>query len=566
MVIIMTKLNLPIGISDFKKLRDGGHYFVDKTLFIKDVVRCGSEVLLFARPRRFGKTICMSMLHYFLTNKKEDVGAEIFDGTLISQDTEFCTKHQNKYPTIFLTLKGVKASSFEQAYDAVKFLISYQYKKHRYLLDSDKLYEDEKEQISAIINETAKRSHIEKSIETLCKFIAKVTGVKPYLLIDEYDTPISSAYVNGYYEEMVELMRSIIGEALKDNVYLAKGVVTGITKVSQESIFSGLNNLDVYTMLRKDFGEFFGFTESEVINLLKEDKHSEQLLNIKEWYNGYQVGSQTLYNPWSILNCIHQNYLYQPYWLNTSDNALIKEKLIDSPQGVKETFISLMQGEQIEQPIADNLVFPDLRDSEAAIWSLLHASGYLNAHKTEYKTFARFAELSIPNREVKFIYDDIITSFFRKTLKLDTYNQFAQSLISGNAQTFKQIVTTYIMQSGSFFDFTKNSSEQIFHTFMLGLVVGLRDHYIISSNQESGFGRYDLTLLPRGKDAQGIILEFKVAEKETELQSQADAGLAQIKDKKYTSVFAQHGINTALLIGLAFHGKKLEMAYEVLKI
>ena len=494
----MTKLKLPIGISDFKEVIEDGYHYIDKTLFVKDVVENGSKVLLFTRPRRFGKTINMSMLNYFLTSRKEEINPSLFNKTLINEDSEFCAKYQNKYPVIFITFKGLKEDNYVDAESAIRGLVSRIYRDLSTELESSLSGIDLTTYIS-LKEKKSDKDDLKFSLAYLCKYYYQHTGKNIYLLIDEYDSPITAAYIHGYYNEMIDLMKNLLGEALKDNKYLAKGIVTGITRISQESIFSGFNNPDVYSMLRKDYGEYFGFTDSEVTKLLNDDAHPEQLADIKEWYNGYQVGPHTLYNPWSILNCVNQKYNYEAYWLNTSDNALIRRQLESSKATIRESFIDLLQGKKTDRAVSDSLVFPDLAHDEEAIWSLLHSSGYLNISSTHRKGRRNIATLSIPNEEVKFIYDAIVEQWFSKVSSLSNYDKFANSIASGDTYEFKQMMSAYLAESGSYFDFNKSSSEQVFHTFMLGLVVGLRDKYIISSNQESGFGRYDLTLLPKDK-------------------------------------------------------------------
>ena len=558
----MTKLKLPLGIHDFKEIVENNYYFIDKTLFIKEVIELGSKVLLFTRPRRFGKTINMSMLHYFLSGKNENVVPSLFHNTLINEDSAFCARYQNKFPVIFITFKGLKENNYIDAENAIRGLVSRLYRELAPELESTLSGIDLRTYIS-LKEKKSDKDDLRYSLAYLCQYYFQHTGKNVYLLIDEYDSPITAAYVHGYYDEMINLMKGLLGEALKDNKYLAKGIVTGITRVSQESIFSGFNNPDSYSLLREKYGQYFGFTEAEVVTLLKQDGQPDNLAHIKEWYNGYQIGAYTLYNPWSILNCVNQNYRYQPYWINTSDNALIKEIIEARKPSIRGNLITMLQGGKIQRPLKEDLVFTRLKSSQEAIWSLLHASGYLNAPEGATAPYGADIALSIPNKEVDYFYSDIVKHWFTDTLGDSAYNELAASLTSGDIKSLKKIISSYLLESGSFFDFNANTPEQVFHTFMLGLVVGLRNSYIIKSNREAGFGRYDLTLIPKDKSSQGIILEFKAAAKETELILKAEEGLSQIKDKKYTSVLSQHGLQRALLIGLAFHGRKLEVAHEL---
>lgn len=564
MININNKEPLPIGVSDFKKLILGKYQFVDKTNFIKETINDGNEVILITRPRRFGKTLNLSMLYYFLQHNSSP-GQNLFENLFIAADHDFCQKHQNKYPVIFISFKDIKKGSFEQSYSKIVNLISKLYKEHRSLLEGDLLYSDEKEIFIKIINKTANQLDIEDSLVLLVEYLEKKFGNLPILLIDEYDTPIQEAYLRGYYQEMMDLMRSILGQALKDNSKIQKAIITGITRVAQESLFSGVNNLAVYSLLREKLGQYFGFTEKEVLKLLNDNQSIVYIDEIKEWYNGYQIGKHTLYNPWSILSCLDHNGELKPYWLNTSSNDLVKELLDKIDYSVKGEFALLLQGKTIEKPLLENLVFPELKEKEEAIWSLLLYAGYLNVISSAIKGFQLMAQVSIPNREVMYVYDGIIAGWFRKGSSLDTYKEFIQSLKLGEMAIFKKYLSE-ILDIGSYFDFNRNTPERVFHSFMLGLTVGLKDEYIIKSNQESGLGRFDVVFIPKNKQIKGILLEFKTSDKIDLLLDRAQEALEQIKDKQYFQIFKQHEVKNILAIGLAFCGKQLELMHEEMKI
>ncbi len=530
-------INLPIGISDFQKLISGKYQFADKSMFIKEIINDSNEVILITRPRRFGKTLNLSMLYYFLnyssTNKN------LFENLEVIKDVDFCQQHQNQYPIIFISFKEVKQSNFASAYSYIITLISNLYQEHRYLLEEDLLYENEKNIFNKIINREAIESDIVNSLSQLSEFLERKFYQKPIILIDEYDTPIQTAYLKDYYELMIELMRGILGAGLKDNKFLGKAVITGITRVAQESLFSGVNNLSVYSLLREKLGQYFGFTEKEVLKLLNDNQSTVSIDEIKEWYNGYQIGKYTLYNPWSILSCLDHNGELKPYWLNTSSNDLVKELLDKIDYSVKGEFALLLQGKTIEKPLLENLIFPELKEKEEAIWSLLLYAGYLNVISSEIKGFQLMALVSIPNREVMYVYDGIIAGWFRKGSSLDSYKEFIQSLKLGEMAIFKKYLSE-ILDIGSYFDFNKNTPERVFHSFMLGLTVGLKDEYIIQANQEARLGRFDVVFIPKNKQIKGILLEFKTSDKIDLLLDKAQEALEQIKDKQYFQTFKQH--------------------------
>eukprot|EP00919_Chromeraceae_sp_WS-2016_P000529 GHVR01001335.1.p1 GENE.GHVR01001335.1~~GHVR01001335.1.p1 ORF type:complete len:559 (-),score=86.22 GHVR01001335.1:402-2078(-) len=558
-------MKLPIGISDFKEIIVGQYQFTDKSLLLKEVINDSAKVILITRPRRFGKTLNLSMLYYFFqqNNIEEE---NLFKNLLISEDQEFCKKHQNQYPVIFLSFKDVKKSSYTAAYEDFVRLIRDLYSQHRYLLEDEVLYEDEKVVFMTLLNQQAAQRDIESAIKQLTVYITRKFNKAPIILIDEYDTPIQEAYLRDYYQEMMDLMRSVLGQALKDNSCLGRAVITGITRVSQESLFSGLNHLKVYSLLREKYGQYFGFTEEEVIKLIKDTKQKVSLNAIKEWYNGYQLGKHILYNPWSIINCLDNEGKLQPYWLNTSSNTLIIQLLSKAKPIIKQQFEALLQGEIIEQPLSENLIFQDIETEIEALWSLLLYAGYLKVLSSQLKGSRLIAKIAIPNKEVGFIYDKIVEQWFSRAISIESYDNFIQSIAEGNMDKFKMYITSYIMQSGSYFDFNSNTSEQIFHVFILGLVVGLRDRYNIHSNKESGLGRFDVICVPKDKEERAILLEFKVSDTAELLIEKAKEALLQIKEKQYIELLKQQEIKSVLAIGLAFYGKQMELIYEVQKI
>ena len=555
-------MKLPIGISDFKKIILGKYDFADKSLFIKEIIEDGASVILIVRPRRFGKTLNLSMLYYFLQINSHK-NHNIFEKLHIFKDQEFCLEHQNKYPVIFISFKDIKRSSIKDAQNDIETLISQLYTEHIYLLDDDLLYEHEKITYNSLLLKIADKSDLIKSIKNLTEYLQRKFSKSPILLRDEYDTPIQESYLKGYYLEMVELMRSILGQALKDNVFLSKAIITGITKIAQESLFSGLNNIQSYSVLKTKYGQYFGFTEEEVDHFLQRGK-VENHSYFKEWYNGYQIGDYFLYNPWSIINCLSNDSKLQPYWLNTSSSELIDKLIRSSNILVKQKFEALLQGQVIEQAISENLVFPDLEFDSEALWILLLYTGYLKVLSSKLKGNRLMAKIAIPNKEVSFVYDKIVERWFSLVTSLESYDNFIKSLISGDMKKFKLYLSIYITQLENYFNFTKNTKEQIFHVFILGLVVGLRDHYLINSNEELGLGNLNVIFIPKSSQANGIMLEFKIAETEEELDIKADQALSKIKEQQHFQTFKKHNITNVSAIGLAFFNNQVALSHEII--
>ena len=553
--------DFPIGISDFKEVIKEKCVLIDKTLFVRDIMENKAKVILLTRPRRFGKTMNMSMLGHFLRMGGEDV----FRGLKIKEHAEFCKEYQNKYPVIFLTFKDVKYDDFSAAYSDLKGLFASVYETHKYLLDGDTLSPFEKENFDKIRGKKIDDlSELGSALSNLMKYVHKYDGKPPVVLIDEYDTPIVHAYLKKYYDPMISFMRRLLGAALKDNTDLGKAVLTGITKVSKESLFSGLNNLRVYTILDEKYGQYFGFTEEEVASILPEKVPLEP---IKRWYNGYKIGQFQLYNPWSIMYCLDNNHLLMPYWLDTSDNALVHELIEKHKIHVGERFENLIKGiPEEERVLNSNLTFPNLDKNEDAIWTLLLHTGYLHVTSSHLNEDGQLmGTLGIPNKEVRGVYTELVELWFTSTLGFSSeyYGKMIKTLLDGNIEKFTDHIRKYINGSISYFDLHENTPENVFHSFMLGLFMGLGLSHIVDSNKEAGKGRYDIIIIPKDKSKMGILLEFKIAKTPEDLVESAKDALAQIRAKNYTNAFIQHEIKTVLLIGMAFCGREVEAVYAL---
>jgi hypothetical protein len=563
---------LPIGYDNFRALIDNQLEFVDKSLFIQEIIDdVATQAAVITRPRRFGKTLNLSMLHLFLSSEVNSQSTkELFNGLKIAENKAFCAKHQGQYPVIFVTFKDIKNENYKEAYAKLCELMSRIYTEHCYLLSSSKLLSHQKKVFESVLEEKASDAHMSSALLNLTHALYLYHGVRPWLLMDEYDTPIQASYVHGYYDLMIHLMRSLFGSVLKTNPYLYRAVITGILRVAKESLFSGINNLEAYSLLRSEYSQYFGFTEEEMDYLLKKADLVNHSKEIKDWYNGYQVGDTVVYNPWSVANCIKRKGELQPYWVNTSDNQLIRNTLVRSSMGFKEQFELLLQDKPIEQLIDENTVFGDLAVNESAAWSLLLMAGYLKVISQRRTEQGLWCRLAIPNKEVKNLYRQIIEEWLSNGHGIAWYNQFLTHLLTGNIELFEQELKEVMEQTVSSHD-TGRNPEAFYHGLMVGLTASLyhSDHYEIQSNKESGYGRYDYIIFAHDKSKPTLLLEFKkvsAKDKEPEqldslLAQAAQEALDQIDQKHYVAEAKQRGSTHILKIGLAFSGKRFKIKY-----
>jgi len=552
-------MKLPIGLSNFREIIEGGYDFIDKSLFIQDVLN-DTQVILITRPRRFGKTLNLSILKYFFSMEEGEANKILFKGLKISQAKPDILRHQSKYPVILLSFKDIKDTNFNVVYQKTNELIIRLYDEFSYLQESSLLSEQQKEFIKIILNRKANQAQLESALQVLTHCLSKHHGVNPIILIDEYDTPIQQGRMYGYYDEIIRFFRNVLGMALKDNPYLFKAVLTGILRVSKESLFSDLNNLEVYPLMRSEYSAYFGFTEDEVGALLRKAALLDYAAAIKHWYNGYQIGETVIYNPWSIINCIKQKGELQPYWVNTSDNSLIKDLLIHSSADFKTQFELLLQDIPIETVIDDHLVFQYLNSNEVAIWTLFLMAGYLRIVKQRRTEQGLFCIVAIPNREVRSLYRRIIETWLSDGRALNWYNQFLEELLSGNVPRAQKYLNDILLQVVSVHDIAREP-EAFYHGLMLGLTASIYNEYEIKSNRESGFGFYDIMIIPKDIKKLGIVIELKVSD-EGQLEKTAQAALKQITDKQYTSELSSRGVKSTLLIGIAFSGKRLHIEFQ----
>ena len=541
---------LAIGVSDFKKIIEGDFYYFDKTKFIEEIIKDGSEVKLFARPRRFGKTLNMSMLKYFFDIENKEENKEIFKNLYIEKTEAF--KEQGQYPVIFLSLKDLKALTWEQMEKAIKSTISRLFSEYKYLLnDLDKF---DTLTFENILLKNTELEDLKEALKFLTRILYEKYNKKVVVLIDEYDSPLVSAYINGYYEKAKDFFKTFYSSVLKDNSYLQMGVLTGIIRVIKAGIFSDLNNLKVYSILEKEYSDFYGFTQEEVEKALKNFNIEYELPEVKAWYDGYRFGNSDVYNPWSILNFIQSEEL-RPYWIETSGNFLINNILKNVSTETIEILENLFNGISVEENISGNSDLSVLM-GEDEIWELLLFSGYLTIDEKIGESYEDIYTLRLPNREVK--------EFFRKkfidvNFGESTFRKSMEALKKNNIKDFEKYLQNILLKSTSFHD---TKSEIFYHGLILGMMFYLDRDYIVKSNEESGLGRYDVSIEPRNKNNRAYILEFKVTKNEEDLEKESKEAIEQIISKKYDVSLKERGLKEIVFLGIAFCGKLLKVNYR----
>ncbi|MEE0397309.1 MAG: AAA family ATPase [Lachnospiraceae bacterium] len=551
------KKPLPVGISDYVRAQSE-YYYVDKTLLIKDFLDRKPLVSLFTRPRRFGKTLNMDMLRVFFEISKENTG-KYFEDKAIWKCGEEYRNHQGKYPVIFLTFKDIKFDTWEATIDKIKGLLQEEYGRHQELLASDKLSAYEKEYFGRILDSSANEVELTSALERLSKMLTSHYGKAPIIIIDEYDTPIQEGYAKDFYEEIIGFMRNFFSRAFKDNKNLSYGFLTGILRIAQESIFSGLNNLTVNSVMDEEYDRYFGFTENEVEQMLDYYGVSEKEAKLKEWYDGYLFGKEEIYNPWSVINYISKGCIPQAYWVNTGKNEVLEDVLKVATDDITERLYSLLQGEKVIARIDQNVVYRSLTEDAANIYSLLLVAGYLKTPKKELQGDGSYlCEVSIPNKEIAAVYKNKILSHLLQigAISRTTANKIAESLYANDDRKLQGAIAEYMDKAISFYD---AGTEYFYHGLMLGLIALMDNRYKIKSNRESGDGRYDISMFPKEERNPGIIMElkWKKALSTEELDRLAEDAFAQIEDMRYDSEMKEEGIKEILKFGIAFTGKKV---------
>ncbi|MEZ4527392.1 MAG: AAA family ATPase [Desulfobacterales bacterium] len=544
---------MPIGISDFRKLITGGYYFVDKSDFVREIIETGAEVILLPRPRRFGKTLNLDMLRVFFEKDRPDT-KPLFQGLSIEKEECFAL-HQGKYPVISLTFKDVKEDSWEKCFHRMKTLIQTEFERHEYLLDENRLKTLERAFLESVLKNTAKAPDYSDALLFLSRCLHRHHGQPPVILIDEYDTPLHAGYNKGYYEEVVGFMRNFLSAGLKDNPHLFKGVLTGILRVAKESIFSGLNNPGVYTILSGKFSESFGFTETEVRQMLGDCGMESLYDRVSFWYDGYVFGKTVMYNPWSVICFLDSRGEEKPYWINTGDTSLIDRLVTGGGKGIREEIGRLLEGESVERPIYESIVMRDLDLRDDLLWSFLLFSGYLKpVRQTDDQTW----ELGIPNREVFLSYREMVQRWFAVKVEHNRLEDMIRGLETGDAVLFERVLRMVVMQIMSFHDLDRRA-EKVYHALVLGMLVWMSGKYEIRSNRESGYGRFDIMLRPKDTKKTGIVIEFKIVDGtgEEDYKEVLEDAMKQISDRKYAAELTAAGVTDILEIAVAFRGKEL---------
>ena len=557
------KKQLSIGIQGFDKLRTEDYYYIDKSDFISEWWENGDDVTLITRPRRFGKTLNMDMLRCFFSNHYKDRG-DLFEGLSIWKDEKY-RKLQGAYPVIFLSFAEVKQPDYETAVQKIKRIIAKLYLKYPELLKGDVLTEYEKKQFQSVTPDMDDVT-AQSSLQDLCDYLTRYYNQKVIILLDEYDTPMQEAYMGGYWDEFTSFIRSLFNSTFKTNPYLERAIMTGITRVSKESIFSDLNNLNVVTTTSEQYATCFGFTETEVFQALDDFGLSPEQQMVKQWYDGFIFGSQKdIYNPWSITNFLKHRKL-RPYWASTSSNQLVSRLIRTASSRIKEQMEELLLGNEISVTFDEQIVFHQLDQNENAIWSLLMAAGYLKPEDLEYRglLLQPWYHLKITNLETTAMFSEMFTGWFQGNHS--SYNDFIRALLQGSIKQMNLYMNDVALDTFSTFDTGSRPSartqpERFYHGFVLGLLVDLREEYLLKSNRESGFGRYDVMLIPKDRTRPAIVMEFKVfdGDEEQDLKDTVQAALKQIEEKQYDTELLALGFPKDHIrhYGFAFEGKKV---------
>ena len=550
----MRKKAVPVGIEDFERIVREDYYYVDKTLLIEELLINRAPVTLFTRPRRFGKTLNMSMIKYFFDVKNKEENKKLFENLKIS-NSEYMSE-QGKYPVIFISLKDLKADTWKECLKRLKLFIFDLYVEFEYI--REKMNEWDKRKFEKVLYEQEDADYI-MSLKFLADSLYKYYGEKAIILIDEYDAPIINAFDKGYYNEAINFFQTFYSSALKTNNSLKYGILTGITRIIKEGIFSGLNNLYVNTILSRDYSEYFGLLESEVVEMLDYFDMKYKIEEVREWYNGYIFGENEVYNPWSIVNYVREKEI-KAYWANVSGNTLLENMLNYAGESVYEDLKRFTDGESIEKYISDGTTIKSLLNNDDEIWQLLLYSGYLTKdEKQEKESDSNVYNLKIPNKEIrKYFGNMFLNRFFGTEVKT---NILIKALEGGDIKKFEETLGEIMINMLSHFDLDKEM-EKIYQVFMIGLVGFLMGKYEIISNDESGYGRYDLAIIPIKSNEKAYLMEFKISKTKKGMEERAQKALKQIDEKKYDTKLKARGIKNILKIGITFYGKEVKVVFK----
>ena len=555
---------ISIGVEDFKEIIEKDGYFVDKTLMIKKLIESNVKVTLFTRPRRFGKTLNQFMIRRFFEDERTEKGEKIdngglFDGLAITQCGEEILSHQQRYPVIFLTLKSAKQDTYALAYMELKKRLSAEYKRHKYVLMGDTLTADEKERFEAVSRVADDDSLYTDALGFLSECLARYHGHNTIILIDEYDVPLENAYLHGFYDNMIGFIRSLFESALKTNPYLEKGIITGCLRISKESIFTGLNNLENDSVLRTRYADSFGFTEAEVEAMLTYYDLQQELPEVKEWYDGYLFANTEIYNPWSILKYVndrkdHVTEFALPYWSNTSSNSIVREMVGEADEMAKADLETLINDGTIEKPVHEDITYGDIHQSQDNLWNFLFFTGYLKkiSERKDESGETLYLTMAIPNTEIKTIYKNSIAYWFEQRMKETDRSPLKHALETGDCEAAEDFINRQLADTISYYDYAEN----FYHGFMAGLLVNIGG-YRVKSNRESGNGRPDIVMQTvQVRKGSVIILELKTAGSIAEMEAVCDRGLAQIEEQHYAEPFTNEGYPEVKKYALSFYKKE----------
>lgn len=552
---------VPIGYEDFKRIIDEDMYFVDKSLMIRDILDYKGSVNLYTRPRRFGKTLNLSMIRRFFEDEldadgKKVVNAYLFDKLKIKECGEEYMAHRGRYPVINLSLKSGKQPTYEMAAASLVDEIAKEFKRHRYVLSSEKLTPNDRERFTAMMNYKAETIEYAKALEFLSACLTQYHGTRTVILIDEYDVPLENAHFAGFYDLMTGFVRSVFESALKTNINLEFAVITGCLRISRESIFTGLNNLDIYSIMNPRYADAFGFTEKEVKELLSFYQLDDKFDEVKNWYDGYRFGKTEIYNPWSIINYVNaamtdpQAYP-RPYWSNTSSNSIIKELIENADSAMKQEIEDLIAGGRVKKPVHEDITYDSIYESQDNLWDFLYFTGYLKSGRESFEDDTEYVEFMIPNREIRTIYKRTIMTWFDKKMQNMDRSELIRALEDGDCELFEKMVSEQLLETISFFDYAEN----YYHGFLAGLLKGA-GQYLVISNRESSEGRPDLILKTPSVRGSAIILELKVSDTFQAMEQECRNALRQIESADYEAGLRAEGYSDIKKYGMCFYRKE----------
>lgn len=556
---------IPIGIDNFKEIITGRYYYVDKTLLIKELLDLTVKVNLFTRPRRFGKTLNLSMLQAFFENtgdeEENQKRRELFKHLQIMNAGDAYTSHMGQYPVIFLTLKSAKQRTFQSALFKIKECISQEYRRHAFVCDGVKLSDSEKQLFQKLADGRGTMDEYSGSLQFLSQCLYKETGEKVIILLDEYDVPLENAYFRGFYDEMIDFIRSLFESGLKTNDALKFSVITGCLRISKESIFTGLNHLKIISVLDRQYSEHFGFTEKEVKEMTEYYGHAGRYDDLKQWYDGYVFGNTCIYNPWSVINFMFdlnadEQAFPRPYWVNTSSNQIIHDMISRADTMTRNQIEELLNGKTMDIPVHEEITYDDLEDIGDNLWNFLYFTGYLTKESEYFKNHTVYLKVRIPNIEVKTVYTNTILNWFQESVKKKDFRELYRAMEEKNTGKMGEILTEQLFSVISFYD----SAENFYHGFLAG-ILSQSEKYLVKSNRESGLGRSDLIVKTPSLRGRAFLLEVKVSDSMKHLEQDAKKAVQQIWDKNYMEELKLEGYEQIDAFGIAFYRKDCEVQY-----